>query len=87
MIMWGFWEGANWIPVSSLYKRDWSPTPAAEAYKNLIFKEWWTNEEVKTNRKGELSVPAFFGKYKVSVNGITKVVDLTKAVGKVEVMF
>ena len=28
--MWGFWEGANWIPVSSLYRRDWSPTPAAK---------------------------------------------------------
>ncbi len=38
ILMWGFWAGANWIPVSSLYNRDWSPTPAAEAYYNLIFK-------------------------------------------------
>ena len=44
ILMWGFWEGANWIPSSSLYKRDWSPTPAAEAYKNLIFNEWWTKD-------------------------------------------
>ena len=36
--MWGFWEGANWIPASSLYKRDWTPTPAAEAYQKLIYK-------------------------------------------------
>ena len=87
IIMWGFWEGANWIPVSSLYKRDWSPTPAAEAYKNLIFKEWWTKAEGKVNRRGELSVPAFFGKYKVTVDGITKEIDLTKAAGKVELVF
>lgn len=87
MIMWGFWEGANWIQVSSLYKRDWSPTPSAEAYRNLIFKEWWTIEEGKTNRKGELSVPAFFGKYKVTVDGKTKEVDLTKATGSVEIVF
>ncbi len=87
MIMWGFWEGANWIPVSSLYKRDWSPTPAAEAYKNLIFKEWWTKAEGKVNRKGELSVPAFFGKYKITVDGITKEIDLTKAAGNVVVLF
>jgi endo-1,4-beta-xylanase len=87
MIMWGFWEGANWIPVSSLYKRDWSPTPAAVAYRNLIFKEWWTIEEGKTNRKGELSVPAFFGKYKVTVNGVTKEVDLSKSIGSVVVIF
>jgi len=87
ILMWGFWEGANWIPVSSLYKRDWSPTPSAEAYKNLIFNEWWTKAEAKTNKKGELSVPAFFGKYKVTVNGITKEIDLTKASGKVVVEF
>ncbi len=87
MIMWGFWEGANWIPVSSLYKRDWSPTLAAEAYRNLIFKEWWTIEEGKINRKGELSVPAFFGKHKVTVDGKTKEIYLTKAAGKVEVIF
>lgn len=87
ILMWGFWEGANWIPVSSLYKRDWSPTPSAEAYKNLIFNEWWTKKEAKTNKKGELSVPAFFGKYKVSVDGITKEIVLTKASGKVVVEF
>ncbi len=87
MIMWGFWEGANWIPVSSLYKRDWSPTPAAEAYKNLVFKEWWTREEGKVNRKGELSIPAFFGKYKVTVDGNTKTVDLNRAQGNVFVTF
>jgi endo-1,4-beta-xylanase len=87
MIMWGFWEGANWIPASSLYKRDWSPTPAAEAYRNLIFKEWWTTESGNVNRKGVLSVPAFFGKYKVTVDGITKEIDLTKTFKKAEVVF
>jgi endo-1,4-beta-xylanase len=69
IIMWGFWEGANWIPASSIYKRDWTPTPAAIAYQNLIHHEWWTRENGKTNQKGEFSVPAFYGKYKVTVNG------------------
>jgi endo-1,4-beta-xylanase len=87
ILMWGFWEGANWIPQSSLYKRDWSPTPAAEAYQNLIFKEWWTAANGKANRKGEFSVPAFFGKYKITVDGETKVVDLTKSKGKIWVEF
>jgi endo-1,4-beta-xylanase len=85
--MWGFWEGANWIPQSSLYKRDWTPTPAAHAYQNLIFKEWWTTSQGKTNRKGELSVPAFFGKYKVTVNGVSREVDLTKSAGSAVVKF
>jgi endo-1,4-beta-xylanase len=87
MIMWGFWEGANWIPASSLYKRDWSPTPAAEAYQNLIFNEWWTKEKGKTNSSGELSVPVFFGKYKITIDGFTKTINLTKAEGKAVVEF
>jgi endo-1,4-beta-xylanase len=87
ILMWGFWEGANWIPVSSLYRRDWSPAPAAEAYHNLIFKEWWTKESGSTGKKGIFSTSAFFGKYKITVNGISKEVDLTKEKGKVIVDF
>lgn len=87
ILMWGFWEGANWIPVSSLYKRDWSPTPAAEAYRNLIFKEWWTTQSGKANKEGVFTVPAFYGKYKVTVNGVSKEVELLKAEGKVVVEF
>lgn len=39
ILMWGFWEGDNWIPQSSLYKRDWTPTAALSAYQNLIFEK------------------------------------------------
>ena len=42
IMMWGFWEGANWIPQSSLFKRDWTPLPAAQAYEDLVLKRWWT---------------------------------------------
>jgi endo-1,4-beta-xylanase len=87
ILMWGFWEGANWIPSSSMYKRDWSPTPTAEAYKNLIFKEWWTKESGVTGRKGEFSTQAFFGKYKVTVNGISKEIDLTRENSKITISF
>lgn len=85
ILMWGFWEGANWIPGSSLYKRDWSPTPAAEAYQNLIFKEWWTKSSGTVGRDGVFSIPAFFGKYKVTINGISKEIGLSKAAGNVMV--
>jgi GH35 family endo-1,4-beta-xylanase len=87
ILMWGFWEGANWIPVSSLYKRDWSPTKAAVAYRNLIFKEWWTNESGTVDRDGVFITRAFFGKYKVTINGISKEVSLTKEKGTVLVDF
>ncbi|HOU02839.1 MAG TPA: endo-1,4-beta-xylanase [Bacteroidales bacterium] len=87
ILMWGFWEGANWIPSSSLYKLDWSPTPALEAYKNLVFKEWWTKESGTAGKKGLFSVPAFYGKYRITVNGVSKEVDLTKQEGRVVANF
>jgi GH35 family endo-1,4-beta-xylanase len=86
ILMWGFWEGANWIPQSSLYNRDWSPTPAGEAYQFLIFDEWWTNLFGTTNN-GNISVPAFYGKYKITVDGQTKEVELKKSDGMVQVDF
>ncbi len=87
ILMWGFWEGANWIPQSSLYKRDWTPTPAADAYHDLIYKEWWTKESGKTNRKGEYSIPAFYGKYKITVDGKSQTVYLDKEKGQIVVQF
>ena len=87
ILMWGFWEGANWIPVSSLYRRDWTPTPAAEAYRNLIFKEWRTSVSGSAGKGGTFSIPAFYGKYRVTVNGVTKDVYLSKDEGRVTVDF
>jgi endo-1,4-beta-xylanase len=87
ILMWGFWEGANWIPVSSLYKRDWSPTPAAEAYHDLVFNEWWTRASGTADDNGTFSTEAFYGKYRITVNGISKEVSLTKKKGKEIVNF
>lgn len=81
ILMWGFWEGANWIPVSSLYKRDWTPTPAAEAYHNLIFREWWTKVSGSTGSDGTLSTQAFYGKYKVTIDDVSKEIDLNREKG------
>ena len=87
ILMWGFWEGNNWIPASSLYKKDWTATSASIAYHKLIYKKWWTNEDGQTNCKGEFLVTAFYGKYKVTINGKTKEFYLTKASGKVVLEF
>ena len=85
ILMWGFWEGANWIPVSSLYHKDWSPTPAVEAYQNLLFKEWWTNATGKVGKDGTYKVTAFYGKYRVTVDGVSQELDLKKSEGKAQV--
>lgn len=75
ILMWGFWEGANWIPVSSLYKKDWTPTPAATAYRQLVFSEWWTREALVASSDGMAAVKAFFGTYRITINGVSHRVD------------
>ncbi len=87
ILMWGFWEGANWIPVSSLYRRDWTPTPAAHAYRDLLFGEWWTKESRTAGADGTVVVPAFFGAYRITINDTTQEVIHRKAGGKTIVDF
>ena len=76
ILMWGFWEGANWIPVSSLYRRDWSPTPAAQAYRDLVFKQWWTTWPGHADAQGRCEIRAFYGTYRVTTGGKETIVSL-----------
>ena len=78
ILMWGFWEGANWIPVSSLYRRDWSSTPAALAYRDLVFKEWWTTWRGQADAQGHCEVRAFFGRHRVTLGGRETIVELRR---------
>ncbi len=87
ILMWGFWEGANWIPASSLYKRDWTPTPAARAYRELIYEKWWTNWEGKADSSGRCEVPAFYGRHLVTIGDKKKNVELKSADGACSVSF
>ncbi|MHC4117285.1 MAG: endo-1,4-beta-xylanase [Planctomycetota bacterium] len=87
ILMWGFWEGANWIRQSSMYRRDWTPTPAADAYRDLVFKEWWTEVNSKADDNGRCRIRAFYGDYSVTCGGQTKKVSLKKDKGRVVVQF
>jgi GH35 family endo-1,4-beta-xylanase len=87
ILMWGFWEGANWIRQSSLYRRDWTPTPAAQAYRDLVFKQWWTRWEGKADANGQCRVRAFYGKYAVTCGAETKQVLLSQEKKEVTVRF
>jgi hypothetical protein len=83
--MWGFWEGACWRPQAALWKRDWTATPAAEAYRGLVFGEWWTNWEGKANDEGVCEVRAFYGTHEVEAGGEKTEVQLKKADGTARV--
>jgi endo-1,4-beta-xylanase len=79
ILMWGFWEGANWIPVSSLYRRDWTPTPAAEAYRDLVYHQWWTRWTGRADSDGRCEIRAFYGKHRITSGDQSTEVDLRRA--------
>jgi endo-1,4-beta-xylanase len=87
ILMWGFWEGANWIPVSSLYRRDWTPLPAAQAYRDLVFGQWWTRWQGRTDANGRSEVRAFYGQHRVKAGAKEQTVTLRKSEGSRAVSF
>lgn len=87
ILMWGFWAGANWIPVSSLYNRDWSPTSSADAYQDLIYKTWWTTTSGSISQNGNFDSAGFFGTYKITLGSEIREVLLSKDSGRVVVDF
>lgn len=68
-VMWGFWAGAQWLADrgGAIINRDWTPRPAAQVYERLVFHNWWTNAQGKTNRGGVYNVRAFLGDHRVTV--------------------
>jgi endo-1,4-beta-xylanase len=78
IIIWGFWEQGHWVPETAMWKKDWTPTPQVEAYRDLVFKKWWTQAAGKADENGTFKTRAFFGDYIISSNGVEKKVSLTK---------
>lgn len=62
-VMWGFWEAKHWRPDAALARRDGSIKPAGQAYLDLVFDAWWTDEAVITGADGVVELPAFYGDY------------------------
>ena len=78
-LMWGFWEGAHWIPRGAMMRRDWSVKPNGGVYKDLVFKRWWTNADGKTGAQGTFATRGFLGDYEIEVKagGETKTVRVS----------
>ncbi|WP_419194965.1 endo-1,4-beta-xylanase [Novipirellula herctigrandis] len=77
ILMWGFWESACWIPASALFKKDWTPTPAALAYRDLVYRQWWTDESTKFDEHGKTNVRVFYGKHRVRCGNVETIVEIT----------
>ncbi len=87
ILMWGFWEKANWIPESSLFDVDWNPTPLHAAYRNLVFDEWWTRTRVEADSRGVARIETYYGDYAVKVGKVEKQVSLSSKKGRRTVKF
>jgi endo-1,4-beta-xylanase len=69
VVLWGFWAGDHWRPWSALWRKDWTITPQGEAFRDLVFKQWWTKTSGKANRSGIFRTDAFFGEYEIASQG------------------
>jgi endo-1,4-beta-xylanase len=67
IVMWGFWEGRHWLPKGALYRMDWTPKPHGLVWENLVFSEWWTDQELLTDSEGKVDLRGFKGDYRVTV--------------------
>jgi len=67
IVLWGFWENSHWKRDAALYRRDWSPKPSGRMWEDLVFREWWTNAEGKSDRNGLYELRGFLGQYEVQV--------------------
>lgn len=75
-LMWGFWENAHWRPEAALFRSDWSIKPNGQAYMDLVFDQWWTDENLETSNGGLVDLRGFKGEYEVVVshNGQVEIV-------------
>jgi endo-1,4-beta-xylanase len=66
-LVWGFWEGRHWKPEAAMLRRNWTEKPNARVWRDLIYRDWWTNADGETDAAGEFAVRGFLGDYLVEV--------------------
>ncbi len=66
-IMWGFWDGNHWKENAPMFDINWNLKPSGEAFNNLVFNEWWTDESSNTNDDGIAAFRPFKGEHKITV--------------------
>lgn len=66
-MFWGFWEGSHWKPKDAMFRTDWTEKPNARAYRDLVFKDWWTSATGPTTKAGQFETRGFLGDYEIEV--------------------
>ena len=77
---WGFWDGRHWKNNTPLFRKDWTEKPGLAVYRQLVLRDWWTRETVRTGADGHARVRGFLGNYAITVDGqTTQTTDLPTA--------
>ena len=66
-VMWGFWDGVAYSGSVPIYDIDWNLKPSGQAYRDLVFGQWWTDNSGTTDDSGRYVVRGFTGDYEVTV--------------------
>jgi endo-1,4-beta-xylanase len=67
-MIWGFWQNSHWRPDAALFNADWTIRPHGEAWKELVFNQWWTKKKEKTtDSQGNVSFEGFLGTYNYTI--------------------
>lgn len=67
IVCWGFWEGDMWRPRGHFLTEDWTATPVAKAFDDLVFGKWWSQSEGATDSEGRYQTRLFKGDHDVVV--------------------
>ena len=83
-MIWGFWEGQDWLPRAALLRLDWSEKPNFKVWRDLIYKQWWTDVTGTTSADGVFHTRGFLGDYDIeyTLNGATTTVPFTVTGGQ-----
>lgn len=65
--IWGFWQPKHWKPDAAMFRKDWTAKPNAQAWRDLVTKEWKTNFIKQSDSKGDVSSRGHFGLYEITV--------------------
>ncbi len=66
-MLWVFWEGTGYKPECSLWRRDWSPKPNGQVWRDWVWRNWKTDVSGATDDDGRFTARAHHGLHEITV--------------------
>ncbi|WP_123534391.1 endo-1,4-beta-xylanase [Halosimplex salinum] len=65
-LVWGIYSPTHWQGDAPFFTEGWGEKAPLEAYRDLVFDEWWTEKTGATDTNGAYSTTGFKGEYEVT---------------------